>query len=282
MRVGLVGASGFIGKHLHAALTGRGDDVVPASLRDPRAAAEAVRSCDAVVNVAGEPVAQRWTRAAKERIRSSRVDGTRALLDALARGGSRPPAYIAASAIGYYPPSETATYTEVSAHGDDFLGEVCAAWERESERATALDMRVAIVRTGIALGNDGGALLKMLPSFHLGFAGVLGSGKQWFSWVHIDDVTGIYCMALDGASGTFNATAPTPVTNHDFTKTLATVLHRPAFAKVPSLALRLMLGEGADMLLEGARVLPQHTLEAGYMFGFTTLDDALRDLLVPK
>jgi uncharacterized protein len=282
MRVGLVGASGFIGKHLRAALTGRGDDVVPASLRDPRAAAEAVRSCDAVVNVAGEPVAQRWTRAAKDRIRSSRVDGTRALLDALARGGSRPSTYIAASAIGYYPPSETATYTEVSEHGDDFLGEVCAAWEHESERATALDMRVAIVRTGIALGTDGGALLKMLPSFHLGFAGVLGSGKQWFSWVHIDDVTGIYCMALDGASGTFNATAPQPVTNHDFTKTLATVLHRPAFAKVPSLALRLMLGEGADLLLGGVRVLPQHTLEAGYMFGFTTLDDALRDLLIPK
>lgn len=282
MRVGLVGASGFIGKHLRAALTGRGDEVVPVSLRDPRAAAEAVRGCDAVVNVAGEPIAQRWSRSAKERIRASRVEGTRTLLDALARGGVRPAAYIAASAVGYYPPSEAATYTEASAHGDDFLGEVCAAWEGEAQRATSLDMRVAIIRTGIALGRDGGALLKMLPSFQLGFAGVLGSGKQWLSWVHIDDVVGIYCMALDGQSGVFNATAPHPVTNHEFTSTLASVLHRAAFAKVPSLALRLMLGDGADILLTGARVLPQHTLEAGYMFGFTTLDDALRDLLVPK
>lgn len=282
MRVGLVGASGFIGRHLHAVLTGRGDDVVPASLRDPRAAADAVRGCDAVVNLAGEPVAQRWTRSAKARMWHSRVDGTRALLDALARERTRPAVYVSASAIGYYPPSEVATYTEVSPHGDDFLGELCAAWEREAERAAALDMRVAIVRTGVALGRDGGALLKMLPSFQLGFAGVLGSGNQWLSWVHIDDVTGIYCLALDGASGTFNATAPHPVTNAEFTKTLANVLHRPAFAKVPSIALRMMLGEGADMLLTGARILPQHTLEAGYMFGFTTLDDALRDLLVPR
>jgi uncharacterized protein len=282
MRVGLVGASGFIGKHLRAVLTGRGDEVVSASARDPRAAAETVRACDAVVNLAGEPVAQRWTRAAKERIRASRIDGTRALLDALARGSTRPLAYISASAIGYYPASESATYTEASGGGDDFLGKVCEAWEREAQRATTLGMRVAIVRTGVALGRDGGALLKMLPSFELGFAGVLGSGKQWLSWVHIDDVTGIYCMALDGASGTFNATAPHPVTNAEFTKTLATVLHRPAFAKVPSLALRVMLGEGADMLLTGARVLPQHTLETGYTFRFTTLDDALRDLLVPK
>jgi uncharacterized protein len=282
MRVGLVGATGFIGKHLHAVLTGRGDEVVPVSLRDPRAAAVAVRECDAVVNLAGEPIAQRWTRTVKERLRRSRVDGTRELLDGLARERSRPAAYISASAIGFYPPSEDATYTEISEHGDDFLGELCAAWEREAERAIALDMRVAIVRTGVALGRDGGALAKMLPSFQLGLAGVLGSGKQWFSWVHIDDVIGVYCMALDGASGTFNATAPHPVTNAEFTKTLATVLHRPAFAKVPSVALRFMLGEGADILLTGARVLPQHTLETGYMFRFTTLDSALRDLLVPR
>ena len=282
MRVGLVGASGFIGKHLRAVLTGRGDEVVLASLRDPTAAAELVRSCDTVVNLAGEPIAQRWTRKAKDRMRDSRVEGTRSLLDALAREGPRPSAYISASAIGYYPPSETATYTEADAHGDDFLGELCAAWEREAERAATLGMRVAVIRTGVALGTDGGALMKMLPSFHLGFAGVIGSGNQWVSWVHIDDVTGIYCMAIDGASGTFNATAPQPVTNYEFTKTLATVLHRPVFAKVPSMALRVMLGEGADVLLTGARVLPQYTLEAGYMFRFTNLDNALRDLLIPK
>lgn len=282
MRVGIVGASGFIGRHLQVSLTGRGDGVVAASARDPRGAAQAVRDCDAIVFLAGENIAQRWTAKAKERIRSSRVDATRALLDALAREERRPAAYISASAVGYYPPSETATYTEESAHGDDFLGTLCAAWEEEAQRAATLGMRVAIVRTGIVLGRNGGALAKMLPAFQLGFAGVLGTGKQWMSWIHVDDVVGIYRLALDGASGVFNACAPRPVTNAEFTKTLASVLHRPAFAHVPSIALRLMLGDGADILLAGQRVLPKRTLGTGYTFRLAGLDDALRDLLVTQ
>ncbi len=279
MRVGLVGASGFIGRHLRAALVARGDEVVPASLRNPTAAANAVRTCDAVINLAGEPIAQRWTPVAKERLRSSRAGATRALLDALASDNRRPAAYISASAIGYYPPSETQTYTEDSPAGLDFLAELCAAWELEARRAPELGMRLAIVRTGVALGADGGALAKMLPPFRLGLGGVVGSGKQWISWIHIDDVVGIYCMALDGASGTFNATAPHPVTNAEFTQALGTTLHRPAVFTVPSFALRMMLGEGAGILLTGARVLPQHTLESGYMFRFTAVEDALRNLL---
>ncbi len=279
MRVGLVGASGFVGRHLHTALTDRGDEVVLASLRDPAAAAEAVRRCDAVVNLAGEPIAQRWTRAAKERLRTSRVNGTRALLDALAREERRPSAYIGASAVGYYAPSETETCTESSPSGHDFLAELCVAWEREAQRAGELGMRVAIVRTGVVLGSDGGALAAMLPAFRLGLGGVLGSGKQWISWVHINDITGIYRMALDGASGIFNGTAPHPVTNAEFTRALGAALHRPAVLAVPAFALRLVLGEGAGILLSGARVLPQHTLESGYMFRFTAVEDALRDLL---
>ncbi len=279
MRVGLVGASGFIGRHLQAALIARGDDVVPASLRNPAAAASVLRNCDAVINLAGEPIAQRWTPAAKERLRSSRVGATRALLDNLASDERRPSAYISASAIGYYAPSETQTYTEASPPGHDFLAELCVAWEHEAQRASALGMRLAIIRTGVVLGAGGGALAKMLPPFRLGLGGVVGSGKQWISWIHIDDVVGIYGMALDGAEGTFNATAPHPVTNAEFTQALGTTLHRPAVFAVPPFALRMMLGEGAGIVLTGARVLPQNTLESGYVFRFMMVEDALRSIL---
>lgn len=279
MRVGLAGGSGFIGRHLGAALVARGDGVVTVSLRTPSEAAAAIASCDAVVNLAGESIFQRWSNPAKQRIESSRVDGTRALIDALARQAQRPSIYISASAIGIYPPSETATYTEASPHGHDFLADVCAAWEAQAQRATQLGMRVAIVRTGVALGTDGGALASMLPPFRLGLGGEIGSGRQWISWVHIEDVVGIYCLALDGGSGTFNAAAPHPVTNAELTRALASVLHRPAFFRVPSFALHAVLGEGASILLSGQRVLPQRALESGYRFRFTELDDALYNLL---
>ena len=279
MRVGIIGASGFVGGHLHAALSARGDDVVTASLRDPRAAAVAVRDCDGVVNLAGEPIFQRWSTSAKARIRSSRVDATRTLLEALARETRRPQVLVNASAIGFYPPSDSRTYGEADPHGNDFLGELCCRWEEAAEGATELGMRAAIVRLGIVLGRDGGALTAMLPAFRLGLGGRIGEGKQWFSWVHVDDAVGILAMALDGARGVFNATAPQPVTNAELTRALGTVLRRPTLFAVPGFALRLALGEGAAMLLTGARVLPQRALEAGYTFRFTAIDAALRDLL---
>lgn len=279
MRIGITGASGLVGKHLAAALKARGDTVVTASLRDPNAAALAVAECDAVVNLAGEPIAQRWTPAAKARMRSSRVDAPHAFVEALAQMTHRPQAYISASATGYYAPSETATYSESSTPGTDFLGELCVAWEREANRAAEIGMRVAIVRTGIALATDGGALAKMLPPFRLGLGGIIGNGRQWLSWVHIDDLAGIYVHAIDGASGVFNATAPGPVTNAEFTHTLGAVLHRPTLFPVPTLALRLMLGEGADVLLTGQRVLPERTLAEGYRFLYTDLGAALRNIL---
>jgi uncharacterized protein (TIGR01777 family) len=279
VRIGLAGGSGFIGRHLRAALSARGDDVITASLRKPVEAAAAFATCDAVVNLAGESIFQRWSHAAKQRIYQSRVEGTRALIDAFAGHARRPAIYIGASATGYYPPSETATYTEASPHGDDFLGDLCARWEAEAQRATQLGMRVAILRTGVVLGTDGGALATMVRPFRLGLGGVIGSGRQWISWVHIDDIVGIYRMALDGASGTFNATAPQPVDNAELTRALASVLHRPALFRVPAVALRVALGEGASILLDGQRVLPQHALESGYNFRFTALDDALGNLL---
>lgn len=279
MQIGITGASGLVGTHLAAALRSRGDTVITASLRDPSKAAAALAACDAVVNLAGEPIAQRWTPQIKDKIRSSRVDAPRAFIDALSKSANTPQAYISASATGYYPVSETATYIESSPPGNDFLGQVCAAWEHEANRASEFGMRVGIVRTGIVLSTDGGALEKMLPPFRFGAGGVIGNGKQWYSWIHIDDLIGIYLHAIDGASGVFNGTAPNPSTNAEFTHTLGRVLNRPTILPTPTFALRLMLGEGADVLLEGQRVLPERTLADGYTFKYTALEPALRDLL---
>ena len=279
MNVLLLGGSGFVGRHLAEALRARGDAVAIASLRDPAAAARAAAECDAVVNLAGEPLAQRWNAALKRRIQESRVDAPRRFLELAGQNSRRPLVYVSASAIGYYGTSETATFDEQSPPGDDFLARVCVAWEREAGRASELGMRVAIVRTGVALGSDGGALSKILPPFRAGAGGRVGSGQQWLSWVHIDDLAGIYLMSLDGAQGVVNACAPNPVTNSEFTKDLGAALHRPAKLPVPTLALRALLGEGADILLKGQRVLPRRTELLGYRFRFPELKAALANLL---
>jgi uncharacterized protein (TIGR01777 family) len=274
-----VGGSGFIGRHLAAALRARGDEVAIVSLRDPASAAQGCAHSDAVVNLAGAPVIGRWTRAHKDEIRRSRVDAPRAFLERIGGAARIPAAYVSASAIGYYGTSPAQTFVESSPPGNDFLARVCVDWERVADRAAAFGMRVAIVRTGIVLGRDGGALAKMLPPFRLGLGGRLGSGEQWMSWVHLDDVVGIYLHAIDGVSGVLNATAPEPVTNADFTRSLGAILHRPTPFPVPKLALRMLFGEGAMMLSEGQRVLPQRTLETGYRFRYARLEAALRDLI---
>jgi hypothetical protein len=276
--VTLIGASGFIGKHLKAALEARGDRVRTASLRDPDAAATACAGADAVVNLAGESVAQRWTPAVKERIRSSRVDAPRALLQRLAALEAKPKAYVSASAIGYYGTSLEATFDESSPPGNDFLATVCAQWEAEARRAAEFGARVALVRTGLVLGTDGGALPKLIPLFKLGAGGIVASGRQWYSWIHIDDVVGIYLAAIDGIDGALDATAPNPVRNAEFTAALARALHRPAFLPAPAFALQLVFGEGATVVADGQRVLPTRTLERGYAFRYPTLDGALTAL----
>jgi len=279
VRVTVLGASGFIGRRLCAALRARGDDVVEASVRDPARAAAASADSDAVVNLAGAPVSVRWTETSKRAMRTSRVDATRAYFDALGALPQRPSAYVAGSAIGYYGTSASATFTETSPPGDDFLARLCVDWEAASSRAGELGMRLAIVRTGIVLGPDAGALAKMLPVFRFGLGGPIASGRQWFSWIHADDEVGILLHALDGADGVLNATAPTPVTNAAFTESLARAVHRPAFVPVPALAGRAMFGEGALMINEGQRVLPERTMATGYVFAHPDLDEALRALL---
>jgi uncharacterized protein (TIGR01777 family) len=280
MKVGVLGASGFVGKHLCPALAERGDEIVTASLRDPGAAAQALATCDAIVNLSGEAVAQRWTPEAKHAISYSRIELPAQFLEALKAQDSKPSAYISASAVGYYGASETATFTEDSPPGDDFLAGVCAGWERETFRARDIGLRAVAVRTGVALGTDGGALATMLPPFKMGAGGVIGSGKQWISWVHIADLVGVYLAAIDRGDGVYNATAPNPVTNAEFTKTLGKTLHRPTFLPVPDFAIKGMLGEGASVVTTGQRVIPERTLgELHYEFRFPQLADALQNLL---
>jgi uncharacterized protein (TIGR01777 family) len=278
VKVTILGASGFVGKHLSAALRARGDAVTTASLRDPVAAAAACAGADAVVNLAGETVAQRWTPAVKERIRASRVDAPRALLQELAKQSNPPKAYVSASAIGYYGTSRDATFDEASPAGNDFLAGVCVAWEAEAQRAAELGARVAFVRTGLVLGTDGGALAKLLPAFKLGAGGIVASGRQWYSWIHVADLVGIYLAAIDGLDGALDGTAPNPVRNADFTSSLARALHRPAFFPVPAFAIGLILGDAAVVVTEGQRVLPTRTQQLGYTFRFETIDAALSDL----
>jgi uncharacterized protein len=279
MKVLVLGASGFVGRHLAAALRERGDEVTSISLRDPQAAADAAAAFDAVVNLAGEPIAQRWSAVVKRRIEESRVDLPRRFLDALSQRERQTKIYVSASAIGYYGTSQTETFVEESSAGNDFLARVCIAWEREARRASDLGMRVALVRTGVVLSADGGALAKMLPPFRLGMGGRVGSGRQWLSWIHVKDLVGIYLMALDRADGPVNASAPNPLTNGDFTETLASALQRRAILPAPTVALRMMFGEGATVLLAGQRVLPRRTQELGYRFEFPDLKGALADLL---
>lgn len=279
MKITILGASGFVGRHLAVALTARGDDVATASLRDPAAAARSSTGADVVVNLAGEPVAQRWSATVKDKIRTSRVDAPRAYLAEIAKLDAKPRAYVSASAIGYYGTSETATFDETSAPGSDFLAQVCVAWEAEADRAADLGMRVAKIRTGLVLGTDGGALPKLLPLFKLGGGGIVASGRQWYSWIHIDDLVGVYLHAIDGTDGALDATAPTPVRNVDFTTTLARALHRPAFLPAPAFAIDLVFGEGAVVVTQGQCVLPARTTATGYRFKYATLDRAFAALL---
>ena len=229
-------------------------------------------------HLAGESVGEgRWTAAKKQRIRDSRVIGTRRLVEGLAALEQKPRVLVVASAIGYYGSRGDETLDESSAPGDDFLAQVCRDWEAEARAAEKLGIRVVNTRFGIVLGN-GGALKKMLLPFKLGAGGRLGNGRQWMSWVHVDDVVGILLAAAidEQYRGPVNTVAPTPVTNREFTRVLASVLHRPAIFPVPAFGLRLVVGEFAEVLLGSQRVLPKAAQRAGYAFHYPELAEALR------
>jgi uncharacterized protein len=275
MRVTITGASGLIGTKLAAALTQRGDEVTKVSLRTGPPDPADLAGRDAIVHLAGEPVAQRWNEDSRKRIEESREQGTRQLVQAIAQADPKPKALISASAVGYYGPRGDERLDEDTPPGDDFLARVCVAWEREANQAAGL--RVVTVRTGVVLDQRGGALSKMLTPFKLGGGGPVAGGKQYMPWIHVDDVVGIYLAAIDNDwSGPVNATAPEPVTNKTFSKALGKALHRPAFAPIPGAAIRLLYGDMAEIVTTGQRVIPKRTLEYGYAFRHPQLDEALR------
>lgn len=287
MRVLITGGTGFVGAPLCRALEAGGHAVTVVS-RDPGGVAgravgwqdvgAAVGESDAIVNLAGEPLAaRRWTEAQKARIQASRVDATRALVDAVASTRRRPELLLSASAIGWYGSRGDEPLDETAAPGDDFLARVCQAWEREAERAGELGLRVVRLRLGVVLAGDGGALARMLPAFRLFAGGPIGGGRQWMSWIHRDDVKGLVLAALadEHWRGPVNATAPAPVRNADFARTLGQTLGRPFWLPVPALALRLALGEMADMLLGGQRVLPAVAERLSYAWRHRDLAGAL-------
>jgi uncharacterized protein (TIGR01777 family) len=290
MRITLTGATGRLGTLITDALTRRGDDVTILSRSaangvqwDPiegPAPAEALDGRDAVIHLAGEDIAQRWTDESLRRIRDSREVGTRNLVEGLRAADVKPKALISASAVGYYG-NRHDPVDEDSPPGDDVLAEVCIAWEREAQRAEELGIRVVRVRTGVVLDRHGGALEKMLLPFRLGVGGPVAGGRQPLPWIHVDDVVGIYLRALDDErwTGAFNATAPAPVTNQEFSKALGRALHRPAIAPVPAFAIRALYGGMAKLVIEGQNALPRRTLELGYEFQHPELDEALRSAL---
>jgi hypothetical protein len=297
VRIGVTGATGLIGSRLVAALRARGDSVLALS-RDPRRAtdqlnveavrwdpaapdADAVSRLDAIVNLAGEPVAQRWTAAAKERIRSSRVDGTAGLVKALARADPRPAVLVSTSAAGYYGDRGATELEESASAGDDFLASVCVDWERAADGAEPLGVRVIKIRNGVVLDRAGGALRSMLPPFRAGVGGPIAGGRQYMPWIALHDVIGMFADALDDErwSGPVNASAPEPATNREFVRALGRALHRPAVLPVPALALNLLFGEMSSVLTASQRMLPRQALRLGYRFRHPELDDALQAAL---
>jgi uncharacterized protein (TIGR01777 family) len=239
-----------------------------------------LREADAVIHLAGEPVAQRWTAAAKQRIRESRVAGTRHLVQGLADLSHRPQTLICASAIGYYGSRGDEVLRETAPPGNDYLAQVCQAWENEAQAAMPLGMRVVRIRIGVVLDPRGGALQRMLPPFRLGVGGRLGDGKQWMSWIHLQDLAALFQFALDHpVTGALNGVSPNPVINSEFTRELARAVHRPALLPTPSLALQALFGEMSQVLLASQRVVPAAAETAGFQFRFPQLAPALADLL---
>ncbi len=297
MRVAITGARGLIGSALTRALRERGDDVVVVTRHpgareigwDPERGFEepgALGGHDAIVHLAGESIVGRWTSDKKQEIRDSRVLGTRTVVQALTQASPRPNVLVCASAIGIYGDRRQEILDEGSSITQGgWLAEVTKEWESAALEAEVLGVRVVLARFGVVLSREGGALPVMLAPFRLGLGGRVGSGEQWMSWIHIDDVARALVWTIDheGASGPFNIVAPTPVSNREFTRRLGKLLHRPTILPVPKLAVKLALGEmGETALLHSQRVMPKRLLEGGFGFRFPTLDDALRDLVAKR
>ncbi|MBW4582270.1 MAG: TIGR01777 family oxidoreductase [Tildeniella nuda ZEHNDER 1965/U140] len=305
MKVAITGATGFVGSRLIERLQADRHTVVVLTRNPERALRlfptaafptvdvveytptelgewqHALSGCDGVVNLAGEPIAEnRWTAERKQMILNSRKRGTQTLVEAIAQATPKPTVLVNASAIGYYGTSETATFDETSPVGDDFLAEVCRTWEAEAEKVKQAGLRLVIVRIGIVLG-DGGALAKMIPPFKLFAGGPIGTGKQWFSWIHREDLVSLMLQALTNSAfeGVYNATAPHPVRMAELANALGSLLKRPSWLPVPGFALEALLGDGAKVVLEGQQVLPKRTEAIGFHYQYSTIAQALSEIL---
>lgn len=304
MKIAITGATGFVGSELVRSLSNNHQIIVFTQNREkaekifpslnfpnleivsylPTQSGDwqnAIDGCDAVVNLAGAPIAERWTQSYCQTILESRQFGTQNIVEAIAKAKIKPKVLINPSAIGYYGTSETEIFTENSNPGQDFLAQVCQTWETEAKKVIDLGVRLVIFRFGIILGN-GGALAKMIPPFKVFAGGPLGEGKQWFSWIHRKDLINLIISALENSSieGTFNATAPNPVTMNQLCQTLGEVMNRPSWLPVPSFALELLLGDGAKVVLEGQKVLPEKTQQiTGFNFEYANLKPALVDIV---
>jgi len=294
MKVLITGASGLIGTALRKSFEEKGYELLLASRKEPKREDEVqwspdtgfddvdllrLEGLDAVVHLAGENIAGlRWTDEKKKAIRDSRVHGTRTMIEAFARLEKKPEVFVSASAIGFYGDRGDDEMTETSSSGDTFLSEVCKEWESESRRAEDMGIRTVLLRNGIVLSKDGGALGTMLTPFKFGVGGVIGSGKQWMSWVSLDDVVAIINFAIENEKirGAINVASPEPVTNEEFTKTLGDVLYRPTFLPLPEFAVNLVFGEMGDaLLIDSTKVIPKRLRDAGFEFKYPDLKTAI-------
>jgi len=300
MKIFITGSTGFIGRALVLRLQRDGHAVVVWVRDEERAlnrlganavtlsvscdAGELQRTlteCDAVVNLAGEQLIGRWTTARRAKLVESRVDLTRRLVDAVTLASRCPRVLVSGSAVGYYGNSNDELVTEDTAPANDFLGQLCRDWERAALRAETAGARVVLLRTGIVLGREGGALAKLLFPFRLGLGGPIGSGKQYMPWIHLHDEIEVIAKALedDRYRGPINATAPNPVINREFGRALGRALHRPAVMPLPGFVLKAVMGEASGVLLGGQRAVPERLLELGFPFAFANIDEALRDIV---
>lgn len=305
MKVAVTGATGFVGSRLVERLQQEGHQVLVLTRNVDKARRmfpstafpqveiaaytplesgawqSQISGCDGVVNLAGAPIAEsRWTPERKQEILDSRKIGTQKIVEAISQANPRPTVLVNSSAIGYYGSSETATFNEASPPGQDFLAQVCQDWEAEAEKVKQSGTRLVILRTGIVLG-QGGAIAKMLLPFQLFAGGPLGTGKQWFSWIHIDDLVNLIIAALTQPemAEVFNATAPNPVRMADLCQALGKTLNRPSWLPVPAFALEALLGDAAKVVLEGQQVLPERTQASGFTYQYTDVEQALQSAL---
>lgn len=288
MRIVITGASGFVGRHLIKALNKKRIEVVPIGRADFKKGihilSKLLDGADAVFNLCGENINQRWTKVAKQRFYQSRVENTRMLVNAMAGTDAPPKLMISTSAIGAFMAGEE-HYTESdSANATDFLGVLAHDWEQEAKRAESIGVRTLIFRFGLVLGRDGGMLKSLLLPFRMGLGGTIGDGRQAMSWIHIEDLVSAYLWALqqNSLTGTYHLCAPNPVNNRKFSQILGQVLHRPAFLPMPVWVLRLLFGEGADVMASGQNVTSERLPTAGFQFRYSKLKGALESILLSQ